>query len=88
MLHRTTIPEERENLYTAQPENWHRYSAKMEKDRGDNTVQKDVVLILQSVNNDFVACVGPLGTGKTVYVARIAVGALTQDQKIIVVGPA
>ena len=60
----------------------------MGKDRGDNTVQKDVVIKLQSVNNDFVACIGPLGTGKTVSVARIAVGALTQDQKIIVVGPA
>ena len=60
----------------------------MEKDRGDNTVKKDVVLKLQSVSNDFVACVGPLGTGKTISVARIAVGALTQDQKVIVVGPA
>ena len=88
MLHRTTIPEKPENLCTAQLENWHRYSAKVEKDRGDNTVQKDVVLKLQSVNNDLVACVGPLGTGKTVSVARIAVGALTQDQKIIAVGPA
>ena len=88
MLHCTTIPEKRENLCIARPENWHRYSAKMEKDHGDNTVQKDVVLKLQSVNNDFVACVGSLGIGKTVSVARIAVGALTQDQKIIVVGPA
>ena len=62
MLHHTTISEKLENLCTVQSENWHRYSAKMEKDRGDNTVQQDVVLKLQSANNDFVACVGPLGT--------------------------